>query len=698
MEEHIRNALAGERSPYLQHGATQPVRWFAWGQAAFDLARAEDRPLLLDIGAVWCHWCHVMDRESYGDAQVAALINEWFVPVKVDRDERPDVDARYQRAVQALTGQGGWPLTAFLTPEGEVFYGGTYFPPGDGMGRPSFSRVLHEVARIWREDRERALDAARLIEQQLAGHARVEARSGDLMPELPARAVEDLARSFDIRYGGFGTAPKFASPSTLDLLLDEWLDQGEPWVRRMHRETLNAMARGGIHDQLGGGFHRYATDARWLIPHFEKMAYDNGPLLATYARAWAATGEPHYRQVCDGIVNHYLEVDPELLAQGLIPASQDADIGPDDDGAYWTWNRTELAAAVGGNERREALAALHWGLEQDGGRMPNDRSRHVLFEAMAVEQVAERSGVPAEEVRAELAQARHQLLAARQTRARPYVDTSQYSGWASLVASGLLAAARYTGRADALGFGLQALDRLGARPGLERGVPHRVGDPESPELLEDQAYLLQALLDAFELTQRAVHLQRARQHADVLLDRFAREDSPALADRAATDAEAAKPLARPQLSIADAPTPAGNAAAALALLRLADLSGEERFRAQGRAILGAFAGSAAALGSAAATYLRALSWATRDPLQVVVVGHAEVGRDLLAAALATYRPRLTVRWRDLAEPDGEGLAQPLATVVDASYPRAYVCSGFQCFPPVTDVAGLHALLAPPAQG
>jgi len=693
------NELGNEPSPFLQHGARQPVHWQPWGEAAFARALREDRPLLVDIGAVWCHWCHVMDRESYDNPEVAALINELFVPVKVDRDERPDVDARYQRAVQLLTGQGGWPLTAFLTPAGEVFYGGTYFPPTDGKGRPGFARVLREIARVWREERGQAQEAARGIQERLTTYSRAEAEEGDLQPTLLEETAEELARSFDFRYGGFGTAPKFPNAGVLDLLIDEWLDGGTPWTRRMFEETLVAMAQGGIHDQLGGGFHRYATDERWIIPHFEKMAYDNGPLLATYARAWAVTGEARFRTVCDGIIDQYLAVAPELLAAGGFPASQDADAGADDDGDYWTWTRAELLAAVGGDERRAGMAALHWGLEDGHGKMHLDPTRHVLWEAVPPARVAVRFGVAEGEARVELAAARRQLLAARNARPRPYVDVTQYSGWVALVTAGFLVAARYTGREDARELGLRALDRLLAAAGAGRAVPHRASDPGSGELLEDQAFLVQAVLDAFELTQQPHYLAHARTQAEALRARFASEGvaegTAALRDRPAGGGEAARPLTMPQLSITDSPTSAGNATAALSLLRLAELTGEAHFRDQGIAVLRAFAGAAARLGSAAATYVRATGWATRDPVQVVIVGRAGAGRELLDVALATYRPRLTVRWLDADSLETQLLPPHLAAMVDATYPRAYVCVGRACHAPLSTPGELRALLAAP---
>lgn len=283
------NPLAQSKSPFLRHGAEQPVAWLPWGEEAFRRAREEDRPVLLDIGAVWCHWCHVMDRESYEDPDTAALINELFVPVKVDRDERPDVDARYQRAVQSVVGVGGWPLTAFLTPTGEVFHGGTYFPPEDTQGRPGFRRVLREVARVWSEERSRVRELADAINSRTATVLTGEAAAGDLGPGLIDSAVDALSKAYDPRNGGFGQAPKFPNTGALGLLLDEWLDTGSVLSRDMVRTTLDAMVAGGIHDHVGGGFHRYSTDARWIIPISRRWPTTTAPCSMSWlgpGRRW----------------------------------------------------------------------------------------------------------------------------------------------------------------------------------------------------------------------------------------------------------------------------------------------------------------------------------------------------------------------------------------------------------------------------
>src|SRR5687767_2083031 len=405
------DTLAGSKSPFLQHGSHQPVRWMPWGTSAFERALREDKPILLDIGAVWCHWCHVMDRESYEDDATAALINELFVPVKVDRDERPDVDARYQRAVQSMVGQGGWPLTAFLTPEGDTFYGGTYFPPDDRYGRPSFQRVLREVSRIWKSDRARALEAVRGINERLASFAEAETQPGQLDPAQIDATVEEFAQAFDFRYGGFGRAPKFPNAGGLQLLLDHDLDTGVGWSRRMVLETAQAMSRGGIYDQLGGGFHRYSVDARWLIPHFEKMSYDNSELLKAYLDAHAMFGTEEYAEVARGIVHWVREVasGPETG----YAASQDADVGLDDDGDYFTWTRDEAAAVLSGDELDVAAAYYDIGT---AGEMHHNPGKNVLFVASTPGDIARLRGRGEAEVTALLESARARLLEARARR------------------------------------------------------------------------------------------------------------------------------------------------------------------------------------------------------------------------------------------------------------------------------------------
>jgi uncharacterized protein YyaL (SSP411 family) len=688
-------ALADSPSPFLRHGATQPVNWLAWSEASFARARREARPVLLDIGAVWCHWCHAMDRETDEDPETARLINDLYIPIKVDRDERPDIDARYQRAVQALTGHGGWPLTAFLTPEGEVFYGGTYFPPADTHGRPSFRRVLLEVSRVWREERARAVEAAREIEVHLSELTQEEAAAGPVTAALVEGGVERFTRLFDARHGGFGRAPKFPNPGALQLLLDRYLDYGAEAVHQMLEATLRGMARGGIYDHLGGGFHRYSVDARWLVPHFEKMAYDNGPLLGVYARAAAVHGEPLYRRVAEGIVAYYREVAPELGETGGYPASQDADVGPADDGSYWTWTRGEIEDALGRDERLVRAVALRYGLDDAGAEVHGTPGRRVLHLAAEPAEVAAALGVGPGEAEQLLEEAMRGLRAAREERPRPFVDESRYAGWTALVAAGHIAAARYLGTPDAGESALRALERIWTDGfDVDDGVAHRLGAPGAGGFLEDQAYVAQALLDAFEWTQRPEYLARARQVVEVMLRRHVEPESGALADRPRGEDGAVGLLATPFLPILDAPAPSGNAVAAIVLLRLSYLVEETTYRRHAAAILDAFAGFARAEPLALATYLQAVDWATAPVTTIVVVGERreEAAAALLAAALSTYRPRTVVRHFAPDAISGEVLPPPLRAMVTGEAPRAYLCAGASCAAPVSRAEELTELM------
>lgn len=680
-----RNALATARSPFLQHGAQQPVDWMPWGTAAFERSRTENRPILLDIGAVWCHWCHVMDHESYEDPVTARLINELFVPVKVDRDERPDVDARYQRAVQALSGQGGWPLTAFLTPDGEVYYAGTYFPPQDSYGRPSFQRVLREVARIWSEDPARVREAAQAVRTRVTAYAKTETQPGEVTPALIDAAAEEFAHNFDFRHGGFGRAPKFPNAGALILLLDHSIDAQEDWARRIVSETLIAMARGGIHDQLGGGFHRYSTDLRWIIPHFEKMAYDNGVLLEAYALAHTVFKDPLLREAAAGIVAHYVDIAPALVQAGGFPASQDADVG-NDDGDYWTWTLPEVRAALDDDELRVRAAELHFGLDDPDSAMHLDPARHVLFQARSPDDLTRRLGMSEDQVRRLLGEIRTKLKQVRDARPRPYVDETVYASWTALVASGHIAAARYLDMTDAGTSALRALERIWRDAFVAgHGVVHRVSDPESGLFLEDQAYVAQALIDAFEYTQAVSHVERAEQLVRLTLARF-QDDDGAFGDVPRDARTTASPLGEEHRPIADAPSPAGNATMALVLLRLSALTHTPDYAHEAARVLRAFAGTAAHMPTATATYLRALAWATLPVTTVVIVGEDEdaVANELQRGALSTYHPRTVVRRIKPAAAQSTLLPPELQAMVTGDAPVAYICTGQTCAAPTSD--------------
>src|SRR6058998_3791801 len=421
------NLLASEPSAYLKSAAHQPVHWHPWGDAAFDTARTLDKPILLDIGAVWCHWCHVMDGESYEDPDIAKLLNEEFVCIKVDRDERPDVDARYQRAVQALTGQGGWPLTAFLNPSGEVFFGGTYFPPEPNpFGRPGFASVLRQVARLYREQRDKVAQNAQAIRQHVT-EALNEAKRGTPAPRLLEDAANHMARMFDIRYGGFGTAPKFPHPAACEFLLARWHDTKLDWQREIIEKTLTALARGGIRDHVGGGFHRYATDERWIVPHFEKMSYDNSELLRAYLSAYQTFGTPLFRDVASELVDWVLEVLSDR-ERGAFYTSQDADVAFGDDGDYWTWTLEEAKAEL--TAREGAVVASVFDIEEKG-EMHHNPKKNVLWW---------KQDPAGDDEWPLLRGAIGKLKAARDKRKAPFVDRAAYVNWNAMMAAAFLQA------------------------------------------------------------------------------------------------------------------------------------------------------------------------------------------------------------------------------------------------------------------
>ncbi|MCI0349995.1 MAG: thioredoxin domain-containing protein, partial [Acidobacteriales bacterium] len=435
---HPVNALASASSAYLRSAMHQPIRWHEWGEEAFAAAQRENKPILLDIGAVWCHWCHVMDRESYDNPDVAHIVNENFIAVKVDRDERPDVDSRYQAAVSAISGQGGWPLTAFLTPDGKPFYGGTYFPPDDHYGRPSFKRVLLAIAEAYREKHADVTESANNVISAISHAESFLGRSGTFSPHLVQKIVSSAARLFDVQHGGFGSSPKFPHPAAMDLILDRYARTREDYLATIINTTLDKMARGGVYDQLAGGFHRYSVDERWIVPHFEKMSYDNSELLKNYVHAYQLTGNPFFAEVARDIARWMDEwlTDRE---RGGFYGSQDADIDLNDDGDYFTWTVAEAAAVLTEDEFK--VAALHYDIGEFG-EMHHNPEKNVLYVRAGITEIASRLGFDEERVQQLLDSAKHKMYAARLKRPTPYIDKTVYVNWNALCISAYLEAAR----------------------------------------------------------------------------------------------------------------------------------------------------------------------------------------------------------------------------------------------------------------
>ncbi len=682
------NRLTHARSPYLRAAAHQPVDWYPWCEEAFERARQEDKPILLDIGAAWCHWCHVMDHESYEDPEVAAFINQHFVPIKVDRDERPDLDVRFQNAISALTGQSGWPLTAFLTPEGHVFYGGTYFPKEDRYGLPGLVRVLQSVVETYRKERDRTVTFAQRLVEDLR-RAQTATGREPLSWDLVDRCLDEVSRAFDVRYGGFGSAPKFPHAPVLDLLLHLWWFRRERWMETVMVRTLEAMARGGIHDQLGGGFHRYSTDARWCVPHFEKMLYDNAALLGTYARAAAALDHAHFREVAQDTAGFLLDVlqDP----QGGFGASQDADVGPHDDGDFFTWTLTEAAAVLDPEELE--VVRLRFDLHEVG-EMRHDPRRNVLWVARDVPEIAQELRLDPERVQALLVRAVEKLRRARARRPAPAVDRTLYASWNGMAVQSLLLAHQVLMDPRLAEAGLRAVRRFleeGYREGL--GFPHALHDPDGPRTLDDQVHMGRALLLAYQYTADRELLRTAQAIAD-LLDRAYWDPEGGYFD-VPRDAARDPALAVPYKPIQDAPTPGGNASAALFLQDLFALTGEARYQERAREVLEVFARPAAAHGYFAATYALALCRHLHPGAHVVVVGSRRDprARALFEAAWHTFHPDKVVSWHAPDEP----LPPPVRPMAQYAGDRAaaFVCVGVSCSEPAFDPEILRRTLQPP---
>ena len=713
------NSLAQAASAYLRSAMHQPIHWHEWGEEAFAAAARENKPILLDIGAVWCHWCHVMDHESYDDPEVARIVNENFIAVKVDRDERPDIDSRYQAAVSAISGQGGWPLTAFLTPDGKPFYGGTYFPPDERMGRPSFKRVLLSIAGAFREKHADVREQADMVMNAVSQMEVFAGGSGELSPRIGDNIVRSATRLFDVEHGGFGTAPKFPHPAILDLLIDRYARSGESHLKTVIETTLTHMAQGGVYDQLAGGFHRYSVDERWVVPHFEKMSYDNSELLKNYVHAWQTLRDPFFAEVARDIIRWMDEVLSDRQRGGFY-ASQDADINLEDDGDYFTWTLDEARAALSDDELK--AAEYHYDIGEIG-EMHHNPQKNVLHVRNSVEEIAARMSTPVERVRALLASSKQKMLAARLKRPTPYVDKTVYVSWNALCVSAYLDAARVLHLDAARHFALRSLDRILGEAWKPEGLKHVVAysDPQAqyrdvPGLLDDYAFTTIACLDAYETTAALSYFNFSRRIGDMMIERFYDDSAGGFFD---VEKSKSPPLPKtgkggpPDTEIGalsarrkpfqDTPTPAGNSAAAIALLRLHAYTREESYRQKAQRTLEVFAGMAEQYGIFAGTYgIAALLFSTPHT-HVVVVGSGEQADQLYGAAVAGFEVGKSVLRipgeNEAAAPNlPPALAETIPNLaeVKASNSVAVVCSNFTCQPPVSDPEALAVLLRPQA--
>jgi uncharacterized protein len=700
MSDAPENRLRNSASPYLRSAAHQPIDWNEWGEEAFAKARAEEKPVLLDIGAVWCHWCHVIDRESYENPEIAEMINKLYIPVKVDRDERPDVDARYQSAVSALSGQGGWPLTAFLTPDGKPFFGGTYFPPDDAGGRPGFKRILLAIADAFKSRRADVDQSADALAEAVAKSEVFQGARGVFDARVIDSVIDSAHRQFDSTHGGFGHQPKFPHAGTIDLLLERYQSTRAPELLQIADRTLEGMALGGVYDQIAGGFHRYSVDERWCVPHFEKMTYDNSELLRNYLHGYQVTGKPLFRETAEGIIAWVGEVlsDP---ARGGFYASQDADQTLDDDGDYFTWTQQEARAVLAPDESR--VAEAYYDIDPRG-EMHHNAEKNVLWIGSNIEALAKKLGMDEANARILLARAKGKMLAARRERRPiPAIDETLYVGWNSMFVSAYLDAARVLNRADCREFALKTLDRVLAEAwDPSKGFLHRVGGPRLEGSLDDHVFGVAALLDAYETTLDRRYFEIAERAMLLAIERFGDPEGGGFFDRA-KDAAPMGGLDVRRKPLQDSPTPGGNSVAAIVLDRLHGFTGEHLYREWAEKTLEAFVGLIPQYGLFAATYGLAALLHSRHPLQVVITGASGDAQaaTLEKAAHSVYRYGKAVLRITPETLASAGLPAGLGETIphtDATKPQAYVCVETTCFPPVADAEKLKSLLTISAAG
>ncbi|MFN2377433.1 MAG: thioredoxin domain-containing protein [Candidatus Binatia bacterium] len=668
-----RNRLASESSAYLLQHAANPVDWYPWGEEALAEARRRDRPILLSIGYSACHWCHVMERESFENPDIAALMNEQFVCIKVDREERPDLDHLYMKALQGMTGRGGWPMTVFLTPDARPFYAGTYYPPEDRGGMPGFPRVLLGVSKTWDEKRGDVAESAQKVVSFLAGDRRIE-EPGELTDESLREAITSLVENMDPEHGGFGRAPKFPGTMALTLLMESGLDGGDPAPLGQVRLALDRMAAGGIRDHLGGGFHRYSVDRSWLVPHFEKMLYDQALLASLYTDASRIFGEAGYASVAAEILDYVCR---EMTSpEGGFYSAQDAD-SEGEEGKFFVWSKAEVSEVLG--PERAAMFCDAYGLTDEGNFEGHNIVHRVATEAPAAG--------PAEDV--ELAVSKQLLLERRRQRVAPGTDRKVVADWNGLMISAMARGGRLLGREDlveaavrAARFVLSDLGEDGALAHVRGGGGRRV-----PGFLDDYAFLGRACLDLFEARPAADFLATALSLADRLLDEFSDPEGGGFY----FTGSCAEALVARTCDLHDGAVPGGNSVAAEVLFRLWALTGEEKYRVSAQGVVDRFLTDALRVPYGSAHLLTVVRRELHGPRTVVILGDAGERRNLEAAALASRGPASVViaiddEGRDDLPPTMRGKKAPDEGAL------AWVCEGSTCSLPVATTEELRVLL------
>ncbi len=703
------NRLAHEPSPYLLQHASNPVDWFPWGDEAFARARDEQKPIFLSIGYSTCHWCHVMEHESFEDEAVAAVLNEHFVSIKVDREERPDVDRVYMTFVQGTTGSGGWPMSVWLTPELKPFYGGTYFPPTSRWGRPGFIDILREISRVWGADRDKIRDSAESVTRQLLASTAQNESTAVPTADALARTVRQFRQSFDERNGGFGDAPKFPRPSELLFLLCEYARTGDADARAMTLRTLQAMALGGMRDHVGGGFHRYSVDAAWRVPHFEKMLYDQAQLTLAYVEAAQASGDRFFADVAGDTLAYVLREMTD--SDGGFYSAEDADSVPPEDaaegkthkaeGAFYLWHAAEIDTLLGADA---AIVARRFGIQPDGNAPvdPHEEfvGKNLLYVAKSIEELSREFNMSGDEIRAALGRARMKMFQVRLDRPRPHLDDKVLTAWNGLMIAALARASRLFRTRD--GGEVAAAEYLAAAQRAARFIHERLWQDASKTLLrryragradidgyaEDYAYLIFGLLELFQADPDADWLEWA-----VTLQR--RQDELFWDDADggwfSTTGRDPTVLVRMKEDY-DGAEPTASSVSVLNLLVLSHLVDEPRWTARIERTLQAFGGRLEQMGRAVPMMSAALSTWIAGPRQLVLIGDAD--RQLERAAAVQYDPFAVTLSVTGAQQERLAALMPLVAAMQprGSEAAAYLCRDFTCRPPVSSAAELQALL------
>lgn len=687
------NRLVNETSPYLLQHAHNPVDWYPWGDDALNKAKAENKPILLSVGYSACHWCHVMEHESFENEAIASLMNENFVNIKVDREERPDLDSIYMEAVQAMSGRGGWPMTVFLTPEGVPFYAGTYFPPDNRYpNTPSFPQVLMGLSQAYRERPEdiahNAAQVKEILQQQSTGRLRG-SDDEELSPDLLDAALHTLLSQFDRRHGGIGGAPKFPQPMTLEFVLRSYARTQNEDAETLLRLTLDRMALGGMYDQLGGGFCRYSTDQIWLVPHFEKMLYDNSQLVLLYLNAYLAFGDEFYRHVAAETLEY---VKREMLSpEGGFYSTQDAD-SEGEEGKFFLWSKAEIEQALGPEDAR--LFNLYYGVTERG----NFEGRNILNIKLPVPEVAQEAGVSENELIAALGRGKQKLFEIREKRIHPGTDDKILTAWNGLMLKAFACASRVLGSEDYREIAVRNAEFLLSKLRREDGRLYRtykMGHAAKLNgYLEDYAYLADGLLALYEATFEMRWLNESLTLAQFMVDKFWDEASSTFYDTASDHEEL---VARPR-SLFDNATPSGNSVAADVLLRLSLLTGdsEDLFRTKTERLLRSIGSTAAQVPGGFGRMLSALDFYLGSPKEIVFVGEnnsAELAM-LLGEVYHRYLPNRVTMLRPLEMSEDEAVTWPLLayrTPVDGKT-TAYVCQNYSCQRPVNTPSELAGQL------